>query len=389
MTERYEDMESSLQCRLFALPSCWCLGDLAKFTVEWLIRNERSPQRTAMLVAAVDTILATAQQRRSTPTLCSSATDSARQKRTRAPSSARATDRHRHIGSRLAAAVMEGGGEDVLSSLQRFFHSYQNLFVALQFLYVLALFLTHNLRFQLIGLTGGIASGKSTASRYLINHHRLAVVDLDRISKSLTATKNAPMLLAIRREFGDGVFDTDGLLDRTALGKQVWADKQRRGRLNALYRWPLLRAWVVEVARVAWWRRGGVVVLDVPLLYETGMWRACRETVCVYCDEATQLKRLMARDGIDEQLARSKVASQWSLDDKKRRSDVVIDNSDTEEQLKVKLDVWLKWRRERPATWKEWLTPSVPCVVVSLLFWMPVWIAYGSWWLSQQWLQGK
>jgi len=278
---------------------------------------------------------------------------------------------------------------DFLSYLQQLVNHYQNLLVALQFFYLTTLFLTHNTKFQLIGLTGGIASGKSTASRYLVNHHRLAVVDLDRISKALTATRDSTVMRAIRREFGDSVFGSDGLLDRNVLGKQVWAHSEKRGRLNRLYRWPLLRAWVMEVARVAWQRRGGEVVLDVPLLYETGMWRACRETLCIYCDESTQLRRLMARDGIDEQLARSKVASQWSLDEKRRRSDVVIDNSETEEQLKVKIDEWLRWRRERPPTWRSWLTPSVPCVVVSLLLWLPVWFAYASWWVSQQWWQGK
>ena len=277
---------------------------------------------------------------------------------------------------------------EALLYLQRLINDNQNLLVALQFFYLLALFLTHNTRFQLIGLTGGIASGKSTASRYLTNHHRLPVVDLDRISKGLTGRRESGVVRAIRREFGDGVFSSDGMLDRDALGKQVWADKERRARLDGLYRWPLFRAWVIEVAQIAWQRRGGEVVLDVPLLYESGMWRACRETVCIYCDEATQLRRLMTRDSIDESLARSKIASQWSLEDKRRRSDVVIDNSEKEEQLKVKIDEWLRWRREKRPTWREWLTPSLPCVVVSLLFWLPIWFAYASWWVSQRW-QGK
>ena len=281
-------------------------------------------------------------------------------------------------------AAMSESFINFLLDVQLAMEANQGLLVALQFFYLAALFLTHNTRFQLIGLTGGIASGKSTASRYLVNHHRLAVIELDRISKALTAQKGSEVSKAIRREFGDGMFDSDGRLDRDALGKQVWTDKERRGRLDRLYRWPLLRAWLTEVVRVGWQRRGGAVVLDVPLLYESGMWRVCRETVCIYCDEPTQLRRLMTRDAIDEQLARDKVASQWSLEDKRRRCDVMIDNSETVEQLKVKIDEWLRWRREKRPTWLEWLTPSLPCVVLSLLLCTPVWVAYGSWWASQQ-----
>ena len=263
----------------------------------------------------------------------------------------------------------------VLTYLQELLTAYQNVLVAIQFFYLLALFLTHNTRFQLLGLTGGIASGKSTASAYIAAHHNLPVVDLDLLAAQLTAKRSAPLLAAIRREFGGGVFrEKDGLLDREALGALVWGDAEKRRRLNALYRWPLLRATVAEIARVAWRRRGGEVVLDAPLLYESGLWRACRETVCVYTDAPTQLKRLTARDAIDEQSAREKVGAQMSLEEKRRRCDVLVDNSGSEEQLRAKIDEWLRWRqKERLPTWQTWMTPSLPCVVVSFLFWAPIW----------------
>ena len=288
--------------------------------------------------------------------------------------------------------MAETTAQGVVDHLQHLLVTYQTLLVALQFFYLTALFLTHNTHFELVGLTGGIASGKSTASHHIATAHRLPVIDLDRISKGLTTgggSDGGGVLRGIRREFGGDVFTATGALDRAALGALVWQDAARRARLNALYRWPLLRGWVGEVARVGWARRGGVVVLDVPLLYETGMWRACREAVCVYCDEGTQLRRLQARDGVGEEAARAKVARQWRLEEKRRRCDVVIENGGTVEELKAKVDEWLRWRREKRPTYREWFTPSLPCVVVSLLIWLPVWIAYASWWVSRQWIGTK
>ena len=174
----------------------------------------------------------------------------------------------------------------------------------------------------ILGLTGGIACGKSHISDTL-RGLGAAVVDGDRIARELTAP-DGPALAPIRREFGGGVFRADGTLDRAALGRIVFADAEALGRLNDLMR-PLLRGRIdaeVEAARA---RGERVCVLDMPLLYEEGLDARCRRVWCAVVPPQVQLERLRVRDGLSAEEAADRVRSQLPVSEKACRADVVID----------------------------------------------------------------
>ena len=183
-----------------------------------------------------------------------------------------------------------------------------------------------------LGLTGGIACGKSHVSDTL---RRLGavIVDGDRLSRELTAP-GGPALPAIRAAFGDGVFRADGSLDRAALGRRVFGDEGELGRLNDLMR-PRLRSLIyakLEEARTA---DAPVCVLDMPLLYEEKLDALCGRVWCVTVPPRTQLDRLMARDGLSAGDARRRIASQLPTAEKARRADVVIDTDRSPEETEA------------------------------------------------------
>ena len=175
-----------------------------------------------------------------------------------------------------------------------------------------------------LGLTGGIACGKSTISQTL-SEQGAVIVDGDVLSRELTA-ENGAALPDIRRVFGDGVFRPDGVLDRRALGAVVFADDAARDRLDAIMQ-PLLLTLIlrdIENARLA---GAPVCVLDMPLLYEKDIDRLCDRVWCAYVPREIQLERLMARDGFTPEEAEARLRSQLPAQEKAARADVVIDTS--------------------------------------------------------------
>lgn len=184
----------------------------------------------------------------------------------------------------------------------------------------------------LLGLTGGIASGKSHVSRKL-RELGWPVVDADSISRELTG-ENGPALPAIRRLFGGSVFRPDGTLDRAALAALVFADGSKLRALN-----DLLHPMIFEEIdrRLEALESAPLVVLEVPLLYETGADKSCDEVWTVSVPYAEQLRRLMRRNGLSEQEAAMRIASQMSNREKDLLADRVIDASgpypETEAQI--------------------------------------------------------
>ena len=179
---------------------------------------------------------------------------------------------------------------------------------------------------KIIGITGGIACGKSTLCDTL-RALGAPVWDADAVSRSLTVPGGAA-LPAIRNAFGEGVFHPDGTLNRKALGAMVFGSEAVRQTLNALTH-PLIYA---DMERfVAQHRQTGckAVFLDVPLLYETGYDRHCDAVWCAWIPAETQLERLMARDGLTKEEALSRIRSQMPVEEKARRSDAVIDTRGT------------------------------------------------------------
>jgi len=177
---------------------------------------------------------------------------------------------------------------------------------------------------QIIGLTGGIACGKSTISAVLAEQGT-AIVDGDELSRELTAP-GGEALPGIRAHFGEGVFHTDGTLNRRALGQIVFSDDQARQALDDLMQPLLLTRIKAEIEKA---RNFGcaLCVLDMPLLYEKGIDSLCDRVWCAYLPRETQLERLMARDGFSQTEAEQRIDSQMPTEEKAARAHVVIDTS--------------------------------------------------------------
>ena len=164
-----------------------------------------------------------------------------------------------------------------------------------------------------LGLTGGIACGKSHVAAQL-RALGVPVLDADAISRALTAP-GGEALPAVREAFGDGVFDGDAL-NRRALGQVVFQDETARARLEAIIH-PLV---IARMRRETEESGAEIVGWDVPLLYETGMDAHCGEVWCVHVTEQEQLRRVMRRDRLDQAAAQARMDSQMPLAEKKRRA---------------------------------------------------------------------
>ena len=184
---------------------------------------------------------------------------------------------------------------------------------------------------RIIGLTGGIASGKSTVSN-LLRQAGLPIVDADQVARQVQRPGSVALdkLAAI---FGQGVIAPDGNLNRQRLGQLVFADPTARHKLDRVMQ-PLIRDAIWQA--VANFKRQGVanVVLDVPLLFEEGYDTDCDMVVVVWVSPITELCRLMARNGYSKAAAHARIAAQLPLSTKMARADVVINNDGSLEQTR-------------------------------------------------------
>ena len=171
---------------------------------------------------------------------------------------------------------------------------------------------------KVIGITGGIASGKTTVCQYL-NQQGYFVIDADEISRRLSQI-GGPIYTAIKTSFGDAFFLPNQELDRKKLGQLIYEDASARDLLNSITH-PKI---VEEMKNLIEKTTETIIFLDIPLLFEAKLSYLCDTIVCVYVDYETQLKRLMERDQISLEYAKTKIASQMSLEEKKKRSDYVI-----------------------------------------------------------------
>lgn len=184
-----------------------------------------------------------------------------------------------------------------------------------------------------IGLTGGIACGKSNISKAL-KENGVPVIDADEISRALTA-KGGAALPAIRERFGDGVFDGDEL-NRRALSDIVFSDPKERDALNAI-----LHPMVLSEIRRQLDANDGPVVMDVPLLYEVGMDSWCQEIWCAYVPQKEQVRRVRKRGTITYKEALRRIHSQMPVMEKRRRADHVIRTEGPKvESSAIALDLW-------------------------------------------------
>jgi dephospho-CoA kinase len=183
-----------------------------------------------------------------------------------------------------------------------------------------------------LGLTGGIASGKSTASR-AFRDAGAAVIDADQVAREVVAP-GTPGLERLRQAFGPGILTPEGELDRGALGRLVFPDPRQRARLEAIVH-PLVAAAAAERRRELHARAPHrLVVYDVPLLYEVGLEGEFDRVVVVYVPRAVQVERLLARDGLSRAEAAERLAAQMDIEEKARRADEVLDNTGSRLQLR-------------------------------------------------------
>ena len=186
---------------------------------------------------------------------------------------------------------------------------------------------------KIIGLTGGIASGKSAVSTILKDKYHLPVVDADVLAREAVAP-GSPGIAAIAEAFGPGVIAADGSMDREKMGALMRADAGVRARLNAITH-PLVEA-AYEQAIAAYAAQGeAVVIYDCPLLFEARQEERVDTVLLVTADEATRTSRIMTRDGCDLETARQKIAIQMPEADKMARADAIIYNDGTLENLEA------------------------------------------------------
>ena len=171
-----------------------------------------------------------------------------------------------------------------------------------------------------IGLTGGIASGKSTVAE-LFAGLGAPVIDTDVIAREVVAP-GMPALVQIRHEFGDRVFDEAGQFDRAEMRRLAFDDDDARRRLEAILH-PLIQAETVRQAKVA---RGPYQVIVVPLLVRSPLIKFVDRVLAIDCDEETQVRRLMLRDGESEGQARRMLAAQSTREERLAVADDVLRN---------------------------------------------------------------
>jgi dephospho-CoA kinase len=196
---------------------------------------------------------------------------------------------------------------------------------------------------KLIGLTGGVGSGKSTVAD-MLRHLGAVVVDADEAAHAVYEP-GTPGFESVIREFGD-YYVRDGRIDRQRLGELVFKDAASRRRLNAIVH-PLVREWMAARTVEAAEHGAEVVVQDVPLLFENGLERLFSSVVLVYVPEEMQIKRLVEGRGFTPERAGAIIATQVPIEEKRRRAQHVIDNSGTTEQTRAQVEeLWARLGRD-------------------------------------------
>lgn len=203
---------------------------------------------------------------------------------------------------------------------------------------------------KIIGLTGGIACGKTTVAA-MLKELGATVLDADEISRGLTAP-GGPALPAIREAFGAQVFAPDGTLDRKALASIVFSNGEALRTLNAITH-PMVIARLERGIAACRENAVPIVVLDVPLLFEVGAEKLADTTLCVTAPTEVQIRRMQSRNGYTPTEAMERINSQMPVSEKAARSDAVLDTDKPLAQLREEVEklynVWLTAdRKENP-----------------------------------------
>lgn len=190
---------------------------------------------------------------------------------------------------------------------------------------------------RILGLTGGIACGKSTISAYL-KEFGLPVIDADECSRAVVE-KGSIGLEKLTEIFGNKILENDGTLNRKALGQIVFSDSEQLSLLNSVME-PLIREEISR--RLNQENNADLVVLDAPLLIEQHYDKICDFIMTIDVPKKIQLERLIERDNLSEDEAKSRIESQLSSRERNGFADVVIDSSGTVEQTRKQVIKWLE-----------------------------------------------
>jgi dephospho-CoA kinase len=177
---------------------------------------------------------------------------------------------------------------------------------------------------KIIGLTGGIASGKSTVSKTL-KELGAYIIDADETAHSVIEP-HKPAWTDMVAAFGSGILNSDETINRDKIGEIVFSNPDQLSRLNQITHPRIMESFKDDFRRIKDANPNAIVVFEVPLLYETFMERMCDEVWVVWVDYETQLKRLIDRNHYSPEEAKRRIDSQIPLDEKARRADVIINN---------------------------------------------------------------
>lgn len=186
---------------------------------------------------------------------------------------------------------------------------------------------------RLIGLTGGIATGKSTVADYLATTYNLPILDADIYAREAVAV-NSPILTQISQRYGEDILLTDGSLNRGKLGEIIFNQPEEREWVENVIH-PYVRNCFLKTIEQS---SAHTLVLVIPLLFEVGLENLVTEIWVVYCSEEQQKERLKNRNNLTEEQAIARIKSQLPITEKIKRADVVLDNSSTLELLLKQVD---------------------------------------------------
>lgn len=225
----------------------------------------------------------------------------------------------------------------------------------------------------IVGLTGGIATGKSTVSKLLQEKYHFPIIDADILARK-AVEPGTRAFNRILSTFGEDLALHDEKtgkvigFDRPALGRRVFGDEVARKKLNRIVH-PAVRWLMVKAVIWEWLVMGrGLVVLDIPLLFESGLDQFCGISVVVATGEEVQLQRLLERDNhLSEQDARGRIASQWGISEKRKLADMVIENESTREELEKRVDQVVQKYFVRSRLW-TWMLRIPPVGLLFALF---------------------
>ncbi|HEO8419979.1 dephospho-CoA kinase [Niallia sp. FSL W8-0635] len=193
----------------------------------------------------------------------------------------------------------------------------------------------------IVGLTGGIASGKSTISSYYQSLN-IQVIDAD-VESRLAVEKGEPAYLEIVAHFGKDILQGDGTLNRQRLGEIIFSNEAERNVLNSIVH-PDVRRRMDEKQKLAAEAGEKIVILDIPLLFENKLNQTVDRTILVYVDEDVQIDRLMKRNNLSYKHAVNRIKAQMTLKEKIDLADEVINNNGSiEESLQQAKEILKKW----------------------------------------------